>query len=78
MQAAYVTGMIRERAGRQTWQSGDVVKVGFVTLRMVSARAVVDGMPDIYTLESLDGSRRYEFVPHNGLRRVGSYLRGRV
>lgn len=55
---------------RQSWAVGAVVKVGFLSLRVLGARAVKDGMPDIYTLESLDGSRRYEFIPHNGLTRV--------
>ena len=52
---------------KQDWSVGNVVKVGFLKLRVLSARAVKDGLPDIYTLESMDGSRRYEFIPHNGL-----------
>lgn len=55
---------------KQTWQPGHTVKVGFLLLRVVSARAEFDGMPDIYTLESLDGLKRYEFIPHNGLTRI--------
>ncbi len=55
---------------KQNWNTGEVVKVGFLKLRVVSARAEFDGMPDIYTLESLDGSKRYEFIPHNGLTRI--------
>ena len=55
---------------KQNWSPGNVVKVGFLSLRVLSARAEYDWMPDIYTLESLDGSRRYEFIPHNGLTRV--------
>ena len=55
---------------KQQWTVGSTVKVGFMTLRVLSARAEYDGMPDIYTLESLDGSKRYEFIPHNGLSRV--------
>jgi hypothetical protein len=57
-------------SNKQDWTVGKVVKVGFVTLRVVAARAVYDGLPDIYNLESLDGSKRYEFIPHNGLTRV--------
>ena len=55
---------------KQNWSPGNVVKVGFLSLRVLSARAEYDWMPDIYTLESLDGRRRYEFIPHNGLTRV--------
>lgn len=55
---------------RQNWTLGAMVKVGFMTLRIVSARAVKDGLPDIYVLESLDSTKVYEFIPHNGLRRI--------
>jgi hypothetical protein len=55
---------------KQTWAVGAVVKVGFLSLRILDVRAVKDGMPDIYTLESLDGLKRYEFIPHNGLTRI--------
>ncbi len=54
----------------QNWQPGSLVKAGFLTLRVVGVQAVRDGLPDIYTLESADGGKRYEFVPHNGLTRV--------
>jgi hypothetical protein len=55
---------------KQNWSVGSIVKVGFLKLRVVSAIAVKDGMPDIYTLESLDSSKHYEFIPHHGLNRV--------
>ena len=55
---------------RQDWSIGSTVKVGFLKLRVLKCTAVKDGLPDIYTLESLDGNRRYEFIPHNGLERV--------
>jgi hypothetical protein len=55
---------------RQNWSVGSVVKVGFMTLRVLGAVAVKDGLPDIYTLESLDGRKQYEFIPHNGLVRL--------
>ena len=55
---------------KQAWTIGATVKVGFLTLRITGARAVRDGMPDIYSLEAADGSRTYEFVPHNGLTRL--------
>ena len=59
------------RKSNNVWTPGAVVRVGFMRLRVLSARAVKDYLPDIYTLESLDGSKRYEFIPHNGLTRVG-------
>ena len=52
------------------WSVGATVKVGFMTLRVIGARAEKDYMPDIYSLESLDGAKKYEFIPHNGLTRV--------
>ena len=55
---------------KQDWSTGSIVKVGFLKLRVVGVEAVIDGMPDIYTLESLDGRKRYEFIPHNGLARI--------
>ena len=54
----------------QKWEPGQVVKVGFMQLRVLSARAEKDYLPDIYTLESLDGTKKYEFIPHNGLHRI--------
>ena len=59
----------RTKSGNE-WIPGSVVKVGFLSLRVVDCRAVKDGMPDIYTLVSLDGSKSYEFIPHNGLTRI--------
>ena len=55
---------------KQNWTAGSIVKVGFLQLRVLGARAVEDYLPDIYTLESLDGSKLYEFIPHNGLVRL--------
>jgi len=55
---------------KQNWSIGATVKVGFLTLRVISVEAVKDWLPDIYTLESLDGSKTYEFIPHNGLTRI--------
>ena len=61
----------QHRAKRgNVWEPGNVVSVGFLRLRVVSCQAIKDGMPDIYTLISLDGSQKYEFVPHNGLHRI--------
>jgi hypothetical protein len=55
---------------KQDWQTGSIVKVGFLTLRVVSCKPVKDSLPDIYTLESLDGRKHYEFIPQSGLVRV--------
>ena len=54
---------------RQNWDIGQTVKVGFMTLKVLSVRAEYDGLPDIYTLESAKGVK-YEFIPHNGLTRL--------
>jgi hypothetical protein len=55
---------------KQDWSTGAIVKVGFLKLRVLGVEAVKDWLPDIYTLESLDGRKRYEFIPHNGLSRI--------
>lgn len=55
---------------KQNWGIGQIVKVGFLQLRVLSARSEKDYLPDIYTLESLNGQRKYEFIPHNGLTRI--------
>ena len=63
---------------KQDWKVGALVKVGFLNLRVVSVRAVKDGLPDIYTLTNFDGNKTYEFIPHNGLRLIHTdieYLR---
>ena len=57
------------RSGNK-WEAGQTVKVGFMKLVVVSSRAEKDYLPDIYTLKSLDGSKTYEFIPHNGLHRI--------
>lgn len=58
------------RNTKQNWEVGKTVKVGFLTLRVLNVKAVKDDLPDIYTLESLNGTRQYEFIPHNGLTRI--------
>jgi hypothetical protein len=59
------------RNTKQVWEVGQTVKVGFLSLR-VTAKIPTPGdyAPDEYHLESLDGSKRYSFVPHNGLVRL--------
>ena len=51
---------------KQDWSIGNWVKVGFMTLKVIGARAEFDGLPDIYELENEVG-KKYEFIPHNGL-----------
>lgn len=65
-----INSILSKTRNGNTWEIGSTVKVGFLTLRVLSARAEKDYMPDIYTLESLDGSRTYEFIPHFGLTRI--------
>lgn len=55
---------------KQNWEIGSTVKVGFLTLKVLGVRAEYDYLPDIYTLSSLDGTKEYEFIPHNGLTRI--------
>lgn len=52
---------------KQNWNVGQIVKVGFMTLKVLSVKAVKDNLPDIYTLENPKNGKKYEFVPHNGL-----------
>lgn len=60
---------------KQTWTIGATVKVGFLSLRVLGVTSGTVGkgfktLPDGYTLESLDGSKKYSFVPHNGLTKI--------
>ena len=56
---------------KQSWEVGEVVKVGFLTLRVV-AKVPTPGnwLPDQYALHSLNGEPRfYRFIPHHGVTR---------
>jgi hypothetical protein len=56
---------------KQDWSINAIVRVGFLQLRVVACRAEYDGLPDIYELVDIKtGTKRYEFIPHNGLTRV--------
>lgn len=59
---------------KQTWNIGDIVKVGFVANLIVEEKVntIGDGKPDLYVLRSLSNDRFYSFVPHNGLTRCDS------
>lgn len=60
------------RNSNQAWEPGQLVKVGFLQLVVVLAVPTPgDHKPDAYVLSSLDGSRKYRFVPHHGLERIG-------
>jgi hypothetical protein len=54
----------------KSWNQGDMVKVGFLTLKVTGIRQEKDYLPDIYELSSLDGLKQYEFIPHHGLNRI--------
>lgn len=55
---------------KQDWSVGKVVKIGFLSFRVLGVEAVKDGLPDIYSLENLKGDKQYEFIPHHGVSRV--------
>lgn len=56
----------------QNWNIGSQVKVGFLTLTVWSSRETPgDYKPDAYLLKR--GNDLYEFVPHNGLRKLESW-----
>jgi hypothetical protein len=56
---------------KQVWQVGEVVKVGFMRLRVLAAVPTPGNwLPDQYALTDLTGERFYRFVPHNGCTRV--------
>ena len=59
------------RNSSQVWEIGEMVKVGFLTLR-VTAKVPTPGdyAPDAYLLTNKDGSRNYRFVPHKGIERI--------
>jgi hypothetical protein len=55
---------------KQNWQVGEKVRIGFLNLTVYGFKAIKDGLPDIYTLVSLDGEKVYEFIPYRGLKRI--------
>lgn len=53
---------------KQHWTLGNIVKVGFLSLRIVGFEATPgDWLPDAYIMENTAGTKKYRFVPHNGL-----------
>lgn len=58
---------------KQNWVEGQIVKVGFLQLKVTGEINTYNRnfcQPDGYILTSLDGSKKYEFIPHNGLHRI--------
>lgn len=56
------------RNSTQQWQVGEMVKVGFMTLRVMAKQATPgDYKPDAYILANSSADKFYRFVPHNGL-----------
>lgn len=55
---------------KQNWNIGSTVKIGFLELRIIGVKSIVDGLPDIYELENLKGDKLYEFTPYNGLVKI--------
>ncbi len=61
-------------AAKQTWEVGDVVKVGFVGGLEVVCKVSTPGdyKPDLFALWQPATDRFYRFVPHNGLTRCNN------
>ena len=58
---------------RQNWAAGEIVKVGFLKLRVLAKVATPGNwLPDQYALTDATGARFYRFIPHNGLTRATS------
>ena len=55
---------------KQNWNIGSTVKIGFLELRIIGVKSIVDGLPYIYELENLKGDKLYEFTPYNGLVKI--------
>ncbi len=55
----------------QVWEVGEMVKVGFLTLR-ITAKVPTPGdfAPDAYLLTNKDGTKNYRFTPHYGIERL--------
>lgn len=53
---------------KQIWAIGEMVKVGFMSLRVMAAQATPgDYKPDAYILANAKADKFYRFVPHNGI-----------
>ncbi len=57
------------KKGKQIWAVGEMVKVGFLKLQIISSKETKgDFKPDAYLLTN--GKSYYVFVPHNGLTKL--------
>lgn len=67
-------GVGMNNAPKQNWSIGQVVKVGFMQLRVISGKIATpgNGFPDEYALENIKGDKFYRFTPHNGCYRCDS------
>ena len=54
---------------KQDWSVGEIVKVGFLKLRVVQVVNVQGGKQE-YVLSSPDLSKMYGFSPYEGLHRI--------
>lgn len=56
---------------KQDWSINSIVRVGFLSLRVISNRIPTPGnyAADEYALESLNGTLFYRFTPHRGIYR---------
>lgn len=59
---------------KQSWEIGQVVKVGFVAGLEVIGKVATPGnyLPDQFVLVQPKTGRIYKFIPHNGLTRCDS------
>lgn len=58
---------------KQCWEIGEVVKIGFLSLRIIAKEPTPgDYKPDAYILCGLgkNEKNKYRFVPHNGLEKI--------
>lgn len=61
------------KTSKQAWEVGEMVKVGFLSLRVLAKVATPgDYKPDAYVLTNAKADKFYRFVPHNGLE--GGYI----
>ena len=58
------------KKSQQDWAIGSIVKVGFLTLKFTGYIESVNYFQTARLLESLDGTKKYEFTPHHGLARI--------
>ena len=62
------------RRAKQSWDIGQVVKVGFVSGLQIVKKVATPGnyLPDQYVLVQQGTGRIYQFIPHSGLTRCAS------